>query len=444
MNKEQFRKGLYYALIIFAGLAFAITYFFLLYSGQNIGAAIGSVATMLRPVIMGAVIAYIMKSTCNFYEKHILRGMLKSPKKNEQKAKKSANIIAVVLTYITWAIIFTSMLWVAIPQIVESVTNFINDLIENIPGYITTITAWINDFKLKYPDIAPAVDSAWSGIINWLQTDLAPKLPEIGTSIVLGVFDVVSVVADLAIGVVISVFFLVGRKVFAKKSSLLVHCLFKEKHANAIIDEFKYADKMFGGFLEGKIICSAIVCIIYYIFLVIADIPYAALLAVLCGITNIVPFFGPFLGAIPSGFIILMSVDDPIKLLYFIIFVFVVQFIDGNIIDPHVVGSSIKLSPFCVIFAVLLFGGLWGFGGLIVGVPVFAVIYDIVKKIILHRFKKLGKLHLVEESLGEFQKSSAPDESKTQPVSDQTVEPSADDVKQESADAQSNGEDKAE
>jgi predicted PurR-regulated permease PerM len=126
MNKEQFRKGLYYALIIFAGLAFAITYFFLLYSGQDIGAAIGSVFTMIRPVIMGAVIAYIMKSTCNFYEKHILRGMLQSPKKDEQKAKKSANIIAVVLTYITWAIIFTALLWVAIPQIVDSVTNFIN------------------------------------------------------------------------------------------------------------------------------------------------------------------------------------------------------------------------------------------------------------------------------------------------------------------------------
>ena len=401
MNKEQLRKGLYFALIIFAGLALAITYFFLLYSGKNIGAAIGSVATMLRPFIIGAVIAYIMKSTCNFYEKHLLRSMLKSPKKDEKKARNSANIIAVVLTYITWTIIFAGLLWIVIPQIVESITNFVNDLIENIPGYVATINVWISDFKNQYPDLAPTIDSAWSGVINWLQTDLAPKLPEIGTSIILGVFDVVSVIADFAIGVVISVFFLAGRKVFAKKSSLLAHCLFKEKHANAIIDEFKYADKMFGGFLEGKIICSAIVCVIYYIFLVIVDIPYAALLAVLCGVTNIVPFFGPFLGAIPSGFIILMSVEDPMKLLYFVIFVFVVQFIDGNIIDPHVVGSSIKLSPFCVIFAVLLFGGLWGFGGLIVGVPVFAVIYDIIKKIILHRFKKIGKLHLVTESLAE-------------------------------------------
>ena len=404
MNKEQFRKGLYYSLIIFAGLAFAITYFFLLYSGQDIGAAIGSVFTMLRPVIIGAVIAYIMKSTCNFYEKHLLRGMLKSPKRDERQAKKSANIIAVVLTYITWAIVLAALLWIVIPEIVRSVTDFANEIIQNAPGYIDTVTKWIADFKESNAELAPTIDSAWNGIINWLETDIAPKLPEIGTSIVLGVFDFVSIIADFAIGVVVSVFFLAGRKIFAKKSSLFVHCLFKEKHAKAIISEFRFADRMFSGFLEGKIICSAIVCIIYYVFLVLIDIPYAALLAVLCGVTNIVPFFGPFLGAIPSGFIILMSADDPIKLLYFVIFVFIVQFIDGNIIDPHVVGSSIKLSPFCVIFAVLLFGGLWGFGGLIVGVPVFAVIYDIVKKIILHRFKKLGKLNMVEETLGEHRR----------------------------------------
>ncbi len=430
MNKEQFRKGLYYALIIFAGLAFAITYFFLLYSGQDIGAAIGSVFTMLRPVIIGAVIAYIMKSTCNFYEKHLVRGMLKSPKRDERQARKSANIIAVVLTYITWTIILAALLWIAIPEIVKSVTDFATYIIQNAPGYIDTVTKWIADFKESNAELAPTIDSAWNGIINWLETDIAPKLPEIGTTILLGVFDFVSIIADFAIGVVVSVFFLAGRKIFAKKSSLFVHCLFKEKHAKAIISEFRFADRMFSGFLEGKIICSAIVCIIYYVFLVLIDIPYAALLAVLCGITNIVPFFGPFLGAIPSGFIILMSVDDPMKLLYFVIFVFIVQFIDGNIIDPHVVGSSIKLSPFCVIFAVLLFGGLWGFGGLIVGVPVFAVIYDIVKKIILHRFKKLGKLNMVEETLGEHRrKKNTSHKTKAATVADSSNE-------QQCADAQ--------
>lgn len=134
------------------------------------------------------------------------------------------------------------------------------------------------------------------------------------------------------------------------------------------------------------------------------DIPYAALIALICGVTNIIPFFGPFLGAIPSGFIILMSVENPWKLFWFIVFVCVIQFIDGNIIDPHIVGGNIQISPFCVIFAVLFFGGLWGFVGLLIGVPTFAVIYDIIKKLVYSRLLKTGKKDILKAHLAEFGK----------------------------------------
>ena len=132
-------------------------------------------------------------------------------------------------------------------------------------------------------------------------------------------------------------------------------------------------------------------------------IQYPGLHAIICLVTNIIPFFGPIIGAVPSAFIILMShSNDPIKLLYFIIFVAVIQFLDGNILDPHIVGGNIKLSPFCVIFAVTVFGGLWGFMGMVIGVPLFAVIYDIVKKIMQHRLRKLGKFDMIEQHLGQF------------------------------------------
>ena len=157
---------------------------------------------------------------------------------------------------------------------------------------------------------------------------------------------------------------------------------------------------MFGGFLEGKIIDSTIVGILYFIALTLMDIRYAALLALICGVTNIIPFFGPFIGAIPSGLIILMSNDDAFtKLIYFIVFVCVAQFIDGYFIDPHIVGGNIKMSPFAVIFAVLVFGGLWGFGGLLIGVPTFAVIYDIFRKMIFHHLRKTGKKDILKKYL---------------------------------------------
>ncbi len=403
MDKEKLKKGLFISGIIFSGLALAITYFFVIYSNEAIGVMLNKVVVILRPFIVGAIIAYILKSTCNAYEKMFIKALSKRKQADKKKDAKRANTIAVILTYITWVVIVGALLWIAIPQIIESISNFVHDLINNMPMYVETAQNWLINLKESYPDLATSVDQIIEKISVWLTTDLPTLLPEIGENIVFGAIDVVNVLKDVAIGLVLSVFFLSGRKVFAKKTTLLINTLFKERQSEAIVGEARFADRMFSGFLEGKIIDSTIIGIIYFIALVLMDIKYAALLALICGVTNIIPFFGPFIGAVPSGLIILMSNEDPIqKLIFFIIFVCVIQFIDGNIIDPHIVGGNIKLSPFCVIFAVLLFGGLWGFTGLLIGVPTFAVIYDIIKKLIYYRLKKSGKKHILKAHLEEF------------------------------------------
>ena len=399
-NKEQFKKHIWVSLVIFLGLALAITYFFLLYSNISIGETVAEIMLVLRPFIIGAVIAYLLKSTCNGYEKLLLKGFNKKNTSDTLKHTGKANVLSVVLTYITWTLVVGGLLLIAVPQVIESVTVFVQDAIANLPIYVETYNSWMADLKNQYPDIAPYMDEAGAAITDWVTNVLAPKLPEIGTLLLAGVLELVNVLKDFVIGIIISVFMLAGRKVLARKTSLLVKALFKEKQAHAIINEARFADKMFGGFLEGKIIDSTIVGIIYFIALTLMDIRYAALLALICGVTNIIPFFGPFIGAIPSGLIILMSNDQPFtKLIYFIIFVCVAQFIDGYFIDPHIVGSHIKMSPFAVIFAVLVFGGLWGFGGLLVGVPTFAVIYDIVRKTIFHHLRKTGKKDILRKYL---------------------------------------------
>ncbi len=406
MDKEKLKKGLYISGIIFAGLALAITYFFLIYSNASIGSTINQIAVILRPFIVGAVIAYILKSTCNAYERIFIKALSKRKKADEKKNANTANIFAVVLTYITWTAILSALLLIAIPQIIESISTFVHDLINNMPTYVETARNWLIEIKEQYPDLTPWIEEAIAYISTWITIDLPTMLPSIGESLLLGVIDAATVIKDIAIGLVLSVFFLAGRKTFARKTTLLINTVFKEKHSHAIINEARFADRMFSGFLEGKIIDSTIIGIIYFIALVLMDIKYAALLALICGITNIIPFFGPFIGAVPSGLIILMSNDQPIrKLLFFIIFVCVIQFIDGNIIDPHIVGGNIKLSPFCVIFAVLLFGGLWGFTGLLIGVPTFAVIYDIAKKVVYYRLKKSGKKHILKEHLSYYSKN---------------------------------------
>ena len=390
--------------MIFIGLGLTVTYFMLLYKGHSFLAWLGDIVVIMRPVIIGAAIAYILKSTCNLYQKYILKLFKLEKRLGERRAQTVSNISSVVLTYLTWGVAVSGLIAIlifAFPKIIEN----IQDLPPLIMSYYDDMMSFVGDFKNQNPGIAPYVDSAVSFVQNWVTTELFGKIPEIGSSILLKALDIFTIIKDTAIGIIISVLLLVGRKSMARKFNLFTRTVFKKKHADFIIEETRYADKMFSGFLEGKIIDSTIIGILYFIFLSILGVDFAALIALICGITNVIPFFGPFIGAIPSGFIIVFShMDDPLKLIAFIIFVCIIQFIDGNIIEPHIVGGNIKLSPFSVIFAVTLFGGIWGIPGLILGVPIYALIYDIMKKILRSRIQRKGD----EEMLREFNEEYSP------------------------------------
>ncbi len=405
MAKDKIRKIIFYSLIIFFGLASTILFYFLLKNQTSSESITKKVFLVLRPFIIGGVLAYIMKSTCNFFERIYKKGLLKSGKRTEKKASKTANILSLITTYVIWISVVVVLIAIVAQPLIESITNLIKSLVENVDDYAANLINFIHNKLEGYPEIQDLFEGAVHNVemkfYEWVETDLPALLKDVGTQIIFGVVDIVVLIKDIFIGLVVSFLLLAGRKVLAAKSKIFVRCIFKEKAANAIIDEFKFADKMFSGFLEGKVIDSAIIGVLYYIALLIMDISYAPLIAVICGITNIIPIFGPFIGAIPSGLIIL-SAEDPIKLLWFIIFVCIMQFIDGNIIDPHIVGGNIKISGFSVLFAVILFGGLWGFAGLLVGVPVFAVIYDIGKKLVAYILKKKNQEHLLDEYREQF------------------------------------------
>lgn len=391
MDREKIKKYLWIAILALAVIMGSITYYFLLFRTSDITSWIAKIADILKPLIIGAVIAYIMKSTCNFFEKIFMKLLLKSGKRDKKSAGKSANILSVICAYIVWGVAITLLLSIAIPQIIESIFGFIASMQENLPKYVDYIIEWERNFLVDNQTLRPVFDRLVETIINWANTDLTVLIQNYAVkSLIPALFEIIGSLVDIAIGIVISVFILLGRKKLAAKSVMFLHCIFKkDKTVNVIVDEFKFADRMFSGFLEGKVIDSTIIGILYYIVLAIMKVPYAPLVAVICGVTNIIPIFGPFIGAIPSGLIILTA--NPSKVIPFIIFVFVIQFVDGYIIDPHIVGGNIKLSSFCVVFAVIFFGGLWGFVGLLVGVPTFAVLYDIGKRIACSILEKRGK-----------------------------------------------------
>ena len=211
---------------------------------------------------------------------------------------------------------------------------------------------------------------------------------------------------------------LASRKRFVQQGKLVLHSIVRPRWAQLITEEVKYADRMFGGFINGKIMDSAIIGVLCYIGCLIFKFPSALLVSVIIGVTNVIPFFGPFIGAIPATLLIL--IQNPIKALWFVLFVLVLQQLDGNIIGPKILGNTTGLSSFWVLFAILLFGGLWGFVGMIVGVPLFAVIYDVIKKLVIYGLQRHQELTLLNSYHDQF--GDPADDTPAQPAASQPAE----------------------
>jgi predicted PurR-regulated permease PerM len=232
------------------------------------------------------------------------------------------------------------------------------------------------------------------------------------------VLNVVVVLKNLVIGIIVAVYMLASRKRFVQQAKMVLYSLVKPRWASLITEELKYADRMFGGFINGKILDSAIIGLLCYIGCLIFKFPSALLVSVIIGVTNVIPFFGPFIGAIPATLLIL--IQNPIKALWFVLFVLVLQQLDGNIIGPKILGNTTGLSSFWVLFAILLFGGLWGFAGMIVGVPLFAVIYDVIKKLVIHGLRRNEELDMLNTYHDNF--GDPADDAPAQPAAPQPTE----------------------
>ena len=227
------------------------------------------------------------------------------------------------------------------------------------------------------------------------------------------VLALVNLLKDIIVAVIVSVYLLARKDVFAAQSKKILYSIFPTRAADLLVEESRSAYRILSGFINGTLVDSFIVGVICLICFTVFQFPYPMLLAVIIGVTNVIPFFGPFIGAIPSGLLILLV--SPRQCLYFVIFIFVLQQLDGNILHPKILGSSVGLASFWVLFAVLLFGGLFGFVGMVLGVPVFAMFYSVVSRLVNRGLKKRGLPLSTEEYLGKTgplapEKTSSPPE----------------------------------
>lgn len=379
------RPYLAIALSLFLVLSLSIIVFFMIYRYNGFTASWDKLTTVLQPITIGIIFAYLMNPIMMFFEKY-LHPFLESRMKKKEKAKKFSRGLATIGALIVFILIIVLLLVLLLPQLIESIQG----LIVSLPGEVQELIDRMNKFLKTDSQFANILEDnllyVTDYLQNWAVNELLPKANTYLTSITSGLISFVKVLLNTLIGLIVSIYLLLSKETFIGQFKKLTYAIFSPHRANIVIETARKSNEIFGGFISGKILDSAIIGVICYIVLLITKIPYAVLVSVIVGVTNIIPFFGPLIGAVPSFVIIVLA--SPIHGLYFLIIVLVLQQVDGNIIGPHILGDSTGLSPFWIIFAITVGGGLFGFMGMLLGVPVFAVIYYIAQRIIYYFLRK--------------------------------------------------------
>jgi len=364
-----------------------ILFFFAILRMDGIIKALGIMTEILTPFIYGLVMAYLLCPAYNLAVRQCSKVKWPRIRGKDKTITISKGIASVFTVLVILGIVF-GFLWMIIPQLIESIVN----IAKTLPSSIERLLEWIQVKFNQIPQITGPVEQ-WLGDVTtrftaWVEEILIPEYESVLTGISDGLFGVLNVIKNFFIGIVICVFFINRKEVFAAQSKKLVLAVLKEESADMFLKGSAFTNKTFSGFITGKIIDSAIIGVICFIFMSIFGWPYAALISIIIGVTNIIPFFGPFIGAIPSALLLLM--EDPKICLYFLIFILILQQVDGNIIGPKILGDSTGLPSFWVLFAILVGGGLFGFVGMVVGIPIFAVIYAYICFAVNKKLEKKG------------------------------------------------------
>ena len=374
MKEKIKNKYVYWGITAFCVLAAIVFFFFCLYRWVRIKSYLISIFRIFLPFIYGLAIAYILNPIVIFFDTKVF--------KKKFKKEKTSRYISLTLASLIFFGIIVGVFSLLVPTMIKSIET----LAGNINVYLNDSKDWVSSFSsnLKYKELVESFFSNISStVIGWFSAD---NLEHLFLIVREGFLSTIKLIYNLVIGFVIAIYILYDKERFKAQIKKLLYALFKKERVARILEGSKNADKVFGDFFNAKLIDSLIVGIICFIGMIIFKMPYATMISVIVGVTNIIPYFGPYIGAIPSALIILLV--DPSKCIWFLLFVFVLQQFDGSILGPKILGSKTGLSSFWVLFSLLVFGSLFGVIGMIIGVPIFSIIYSYVNNILKKKLEE--------------------------------------------------------
>lgn len=369
-------------------IVMSILCFFTFYKLDTIKEILGQLSSILRPFTFGFVVAYLLLPIFNTLVRKTnpwFSRVIRNPKKAKSFNKLFCSLISVTF----FLLIVVALLSMVLPQLAESVMG----LLEKLPEYLNRTEEWLtvhlfSNNPILEGNVQQLYASVSSSLMEWANTQLVPQLLEVMKGNFVGSFvsNTISFLKTVLVGFISAVYMLNSKDTFSAQGKKLIYSMFHTDTANVILENIRFVHKVFGGFITGKLLDSLIIGLITFFAMSILQMPYVLLISVIIGVTNIIPFFGPFIGAIPSTLLIILV--SPLQGVYFVIFILILQQFDGNILGPKILGDSTGLASFWVMFAILLFGGMFGFAGMVVGVPLFAVIYSTVSGLVNRSLEK--------------------------------------------------------
>ena len=382
------KKTLGIGIVALSVIILCVSFIYLLFNGSLFFAAFRKVLDVSMPVFYGFIIAYLLSSIVNFIEEKCLIPLLKHFKINiTSKIMKHMRFFSITIALILSFLCIYAFLLIVVPEIYKSLQS----IIVSFPTYVDNLIHFVELILARYPEIEQyfmnIMNEYSSDVYEWVSS-LLPSMNAFIKSLSQSVISFILTLWDLVLGLIVAIYMLASKERFIGQSKKLLFSIFKAERANSILKDIRFIDCTFGGFISGKLLDSLIIGILCFICLQIIGTPYPLLISFIIGVTNIIPFFGPFIGAIPSAFLVLMV--NPLECLYFLIFILLLQQFDGNYLGPKILGDSTGLSSFWVLFSITIFGGLFGFVGMIIGVPTVAVIYEFIKRFMRHQLTKKG------------------------------------------------------
>ena len=386
------KKYLYWGITASCVVAAAIVFYLLLNHLSGLREALRKFVRILSPFVWGLVIAYLLYPLQRIYQRHLFAPLAKALYRKSARADRAvprlAKGLSIFFAEISLLVILAGLVWLVAPQLYSSVER----IVVNSQTYVETVDRWVSRLLTNYPEIEAAVTSAVGdlseGFVNLATKYLLPQMGSVITNVTSGVYSIARGIYNIIIGIIVSVYVLGSRELFAAHGKKLLYSVFSLDAAKRILGALHFTNDVFMGFLSGKILDSFIIAILCYIGCLIMKIPYSMLCSCIVGVTNIIPFFGPLFGMIPTTLIILM--DDPIKAVIFLGFCILLQQFDGNFLGPKILSNSVGIGGFWVLFAIIVGAGLFGLPGMLLGVPVFVVIYTFFKHLVNRKLERSG------------------------------------------------------